>query len=736
MSDVLKDAKELFEECESAWGEIYQLAEDDHRFANGDQWANEDKTSRTEANRPALTINRLPQFIHQVTNDIRMNTPSINVIPEDDEADEETAQALKEWIRGIEYRSKADAAYDTAMEAAVKGGIGFIRVDHDYATDSGFEQEVLIKRVVNPFSCYIDPSIVEADGSDAMFGFALDTFTKRQFERQYPKFDAFSFGADEPRKDTQTFTVAEFFKVDEENRPVAQLSDGSMVDYEDGMDGVLSVRKFKKRTVKRYKLSGQDVLEETTFPGIYIPIIPVFGEESWIDGQRQLRGLVRNARDPQVMYNLWKSYEAEILQKSPIAPVMAAEGQVEGFASAWNNPHKSMVLRYKQVDVDGRPAGAPQRLQPAQIPTGMVNASMMAVDDLKATTGIYDASLGNRGNEQSGRAIQARQKEGDVSNFHFADNLVRAIAHTGRVIVGMRSTIIDTPRVIQGMGADDTPKMIGVNGKRVKNQQQTVDFKKGKYGIRVTTGASFSTKRQEAAAFMQDVVARDPNMMATIGDLLMKNMDVPGADAMAERFKMMLPPQIQEMEAAKAGGEKPDPEKMKLKQGMEMAVQEIQQLQQALQQAEAELQNKQADHVIKMKEIELKEKELAGKNGELQIKAYEAQYGQPATPEAKANRPPVDIGVDGLQEMKTPEQIQIEQAEAQKQMDMNSAQSQLKMAELELEKQGLEQEAQIAMAQQQAIAALIQQVSILTQSIQAPKAVVRDPQTGLIMGVK
>lgn len=695
MTDILEEAEELFDEAKDGWDEIYRDGAADVRFAGGDQWDKADKDARRSASRPCLTINLLPQHIHQVSNDIRMNTPGIQIIPEDEEANEETAQAIKEWIRGIEYQSKADAAYDTAVDCAIRGRIGWLRVDHDYQGETGFEQTIRILRVPNQYSVWIDPSIIECDGSDAGYGFVLDEYTKRQFEKKFPDFKASSFGSDKIQKD-DAYNVAEFFKVIESSKPLALLENGDEVPYEKGMDGVRAVRKIKARTVKRYKLSGDDVLEETTFPGLYVPLIPVFGEESWVNGKRVLKSLVTNAKDPQILYNLWKSYEAEILQKSPIAPVMAAEGQTEDYADQWLNPHKSMVLRYKNTDVNGQPVGPPQRLQPAQIPTGLVNASMTAKDDIKGATGIYDASLGARSNEQSGKAITARQKEGDTSNFHFGDNLVRGIAQLGRVIVSMRPEVIDTDRVLQGMGADDKPNMFGVNGKVIEGQKSSHDFVKGKYGVRVTTGASFATKRQEAASFLENVVARDPNMMAIAGDLLVRNMDIPGAEALAERLELMLPPQIKQAEDAKKNGEEPpDPEKVQMAQTLEKAMAYSQQLEQQLQLMTGELQNKQAQDALQKQKLDLDAAKIDLDRQKTEVEAYRTETEAAASGVSQEVLPATTQRAQMMQEMKAQE------------MQFN--------AEL--------------------AAGIMQSIAQLTASINQPKAVIRD-ESGRIAGVQ
>jgi len=349
-----------------------------------------------------------------------------------------------------------------------------------------------------------------------------------------------------------------------------------------------------------------------------------------MEGKRHLVSLIRNSKQVQQMFNYWKSLETELLMKAPNAPVMAPVGSTEQFAEDWKNPNKSMVLRYETIDADGNPIPPPQRLEPPTIPTGVVNASRQTVDDIKATMGIYNASLGQRSNEQSGVAIAQRQQEGDVATFHFGDNLVRAITHVGRIIVNAAPEIYDTPRIMRIIGAEDEPKQIGINGQIAEDQEKPIDLRKGKYDIRVVTGAPFTTKRQEAAQFFTDIVTRQPEMLKIMGDLVFKYSDIAGADAMAERMKKYVDPQFLDEDEQQV-----DPEKQQMAALIQEGAAEIQALQEQLQskeqseqakneievmklqmqakEAEMEYQYKLAELELKRKELEIKEAELIAK---------------------------------------------------------------------------------------------------------------------------
>lgn len=600
---TVKSALANYETADQGWKRIYEKAADDLKFISDDQyaqWDREDYEARVRTGRPALTIDQLGQFIHQVANDIRMNTPSIEVIPSDLEGSEAIAEVYKGLIREIEYRSNADDAYDTASLNAIRCSVGFMRVDFQYEEGETFNQELVIKRVFNPLSVFIDPASTECDGSDAKYGMILEEISVADFKHQYPGKQPVSFVNPDFNTDNlndgSNIYIAEYYELDEQMQEIIS-PDGS------------SSREVVKTTVRRAVLSGKDVLEESTFPGKYIPIVPVYGEEAWVNGERQIYSLIRKSKSAQQMFNYWKSLETELLMKAPQAPVMAAEGQVDDYAEDWKNPSKAMVLRYKTTDLQGNPIAPPQRLEPPPIPIGVVNAARQTVDDIKATMGIYNSNLGAMSNEVSGVAIRQRQGEGDVATYHFQDNLNRSIAHMGRILVCAIPDVYSNERVIRIIGMEDDAKMLGINGALVPGQPATVDLKRGKYMVRVKTGGSFTTKRQEAAEFLTQLVTNYPQMMNIVGDLMFDNFDFAGSQVMADRMRKVIDPKLLD--------EGTDPQIAALTQALQQQEMAMQQMQQQLARAEQLLNDRST-------EFQLRDKELQIKAADSQVKARDS----------------------------------------------------------------------------------------------------------------
>lgn len=623
-AEILEHAKTLFTADREHWDEIYDKARNDLDFLSDDegaQWNEKDYKQRIETGRPALTIDYLSQFIHQVANDIRMNEPAIDVIPDGAGATKETAVIFKGLFKKIAYVSSADEVYDTAATSAVKCSIGYILIDHDYVDDKTHDQQLLIKRVMNPFLIFPDHTSIESDGRDMNHCTILERMKASDFKKEFPNAEITGFDDQETKQggdvqDSDEITIAHFFiKSTTKSILRTQLKSGTSL-----------VREISNTTIMRYKLSGSEVLSRTVFPGKYIPVVPVYGEEAWKDGKRQIHSLIRKAKQAQMKYNLMQSLETEVLMKQPQAPVMVPAGSIENYAEDWKDPAKSMALRYDVLDAEGNELPPPQRLNPPQLPSGFTQSGLNSINDIKASLGMYNASVGENGPEVSGIAINARKIEGDVATYHFGDNLVRSITQVGRILVSASPVIYDSQRIIQILDDEDETQEVGINGMPMDEQEAVHNFKQGTYDVRVTTGASFTTKRQEAATFFQNIVKSQPNLMNVMGDLLFKNMDFAGADQMAARMRKVMNPAV-----LAADSDKNDPAVQALQSQLQQAQQMIQKGAQLIQQLETKLKSKDAETQVKAAGIASKhtleqgktELNAAGKAGELALKSRE-----------------------------------------------------------------------------------------------------------------
>lgn len=573
--EIVETALKRFKICQDAETTIREEALDDIKFRKGEQWPSDVKNIRAQDNRPCLTINKMPQFVRQITNDQKQNRPAISVSPVDDMADKETARVLKGLIRNIEYSSDAESAYDRAFEQAAQGGFGFFRIVTDYVNEKSFEQEARIEMIDNQFNACLDPYSVKLDGSDAKFGFVWERISKEEFKEIYGDSKLANHADWEGLANSHKAWVGEddlviaeyFFKEFEvkdlylmnNNKKYFKEELGEEFEDENGesyfeLNGerLFVVDKRKTQTCKVYwaKLNAIEVLEITEWPGTYIPIIPVYGDVLNVDGERVLEGVIRHAKDPQRILNFWASSEAEAITLAPKAPFIGAEGQFEGHEEQWAmaNVKNLSYLEYNPVSLNGTPIGPPQRNAFEPPVQAITNARMIANEDIKSTTGIYDASLGQRSNESSGVAIRARTAQALTSNFHLVDNLSKSIRHAGRILVEIIPKIYDTTRTVRILGESGEEELVVINNFFKQGKEQEYNFSYGKYDVTVSTGPSYETKRQEARDSMVAMSQANPKFAELAADLLVKNMDWPGADEIAERIRKTLPPNILESE--------------------------------------------------------------------------------------------------------------------------------------------------------------------------------------------
>lgn len=613
VEEFLKEARARFNEGADADRENRDAGLEDLKFLTGEQWDEQVKARRKRLKRPVLTINDLPQYIGQVIGDTRANRPAIKVRPVED-ADEDLAQIRAGLIRSIENQSNATQVYALAGEDQVGGGLGHFRIGLEYTTDDAFDQDIRIRHIPNPFAVVWDALSVEATGADARFCFVVDEVDRAGFEATYPDATTTELtvpgdGAEWISKDS--VRVTEYWLMVEQKRtiallappadpnadPAAQPAGPKIVDItgkEDearpyivtGPDGQPRMREVAKKEAWMYLITGAEVLSGPfKYPISRPPIIKVTGREIRVGPKRFRFGLIRFAKDPMRMKNVWRSSAAEWLAMSP----------KQQYAVHASNPKDADSIRKGVKSGDNvliySGINPPQRMDPPTAPAALLQEAQMAAQDIKDVTGLHDASLGMRSNEISGKAIMARERQGDVATFMYHDNLALSIKEGGKVINELIPVAFDTARTILTIGEDEATKVMRVNDPAASGG--FIDLTKGKYDIVVDTGPSYSTKRVEAADSMAQALQAMPKLGEVAGDLYVKAQDWPDADIIAKRLLKSMPPGLVEEE-----GDQSDPA---VAQQRQQAAQVQQQQAQAAQQMQA--------MAMRRAELELEEQE-------------------------------------------------------------------------------------------------------------------------------
>ncbi|GEP04040.1 portal protein [Methylobacterium oxalidis] len=638
---VIELAMKRWRRADEADRENRDAAYEDLRFVEepGAQWTEEAK--RIRGDRPCLEFDRLGTTVAQITGDIRQMRPSIKVVPVDDRGDVKTAEVNAGLVRYVENRSDAPAAYFAAADQQVTAGIGHWEVTTEYASDSTFEQEIRITGIPDGIGVRWDPDAKEPTREDAKFCFVPVDMSRDAYEEAYPDKPSAEIGdtmIPEGWSTSDAVRVAAYWTKTPVKKTLALLPDGTVYDLTDGdpekrAKAEARGARIEQRDgfkVERYLISATEVLEgPMAWPGRFIPVVPAIGIETQIGKKRVRRGVVRKAKDAQRAYNYARSTQTEVVGLQPKAPFTGTETMFKGYEDVWEtaNTEYHAFLPY---NVEPKaPQLRPERVAPPVPSTGLAELTRESAEDIKAVTGVYDASLGARSNETSGKAIMARQREGDVGSFVYIVNFSRAVRHTGAIVLDLIPHVYDTARTLRIVGEDGKVDLVKINqpqGLGIDGKPESVlhDVTVGAYDVAMEMGPSYTTKREAAADGMVALIQAAPDLAPLVLDLFAKAQDWPMADKIAKRIRSQLPPQIQAEEAQEAGEPPPAPPPPSPVQQAMLASQERQQ------QLEAGRQQ------LDLEKLDVEREKLRAEvikiQGEIQEAQAEAQARVAATP--------------------------------------------------------------------------------------------------------
>ena len=554
--ELLELARERFKLCLEAELDDRDKSIEDQSFENGEQWSERDEASRV--GRPCLTINKVSATTKQIIGDARQNRPAIKVRPVGGGAKKAVANIMTGLVRNIENISDAESVYDFGISSSSRGGWGCWRVVTEYESPDSFDQGIKIQRIVNPHSVYFDPNSTDQYHRDAEYCFVTEEIPKEQFENDYPKANISSWEDKTKQQwvNGKNVIIAEYFYKEYKTKTIHLLDDGSVVGDDEvqkddlGKFAIIDNERVEVRrtrtardvAIKWCKMSGEEKLESGEWAGKFFPVVECLGEEVWVNGKRERRSAIRFSKDSQRLYNWARSNSVETMALSPKQPFLLTADEIQGHEIQWQkaNHTPQPYLLYNRVDgIQGRP----QRQTGSFPDAGAIQEAMLASDDIKATTGTYDASVGARSNETSGKAIRERRIEGDTSTYEFHDNLSKAIKHTGRIIVDLIPHIYDTERTLRILGEDGREDIVTVNQaiESPGDDENPVmyDLRVGKYDVVVDVGPGFATKRQEATEGMIRTMEFFPQGAPILVPMIAKNSDWPDAEKVAEKLEQV-----------------------------------------------------------------------------------------------------------------------------------------------------------------------------------------------------
>jgi Phage P22-like portal protein len=595
-------------------------------FYYGDQWADDIERARKAEYRPCFTLNKLPSILKQILNESRANPPAIEVEPGGGGATEDTAEAVQGLTRHVETHSEAKLAYENAMEYMTIGGFASWRVDHDYLPKS-FDQEIYVNPIWNPFSVYWDPASQKPDKSDARFCFVTLDLGCEEHNAEYPNSelaglnDFAGVGDQAPGWLSKGGArVAEYYTVESKNVTLVQLEDGTTA-YEDEIPKGAKIavdeagepieRDDIRKTAYLAHTNGVEWLKaKKKLPTADIPIITIFGDKLIVDGELRIKGAVEDLMEPQRMFNYDSSAIAETMALGTKAQWVATAEQIEPYKEIWkqSSSRNLAVLPYKFIP------GVPP---PAKIATeppiqAMSAVRMMAADDLRSISGVYDGTQAPNNGEESGKAILARRHQASQGNINYTGNLARGVKRTADILLGYFPVFYDKGRVFRILGTDRQPKNIAVHAGRPETLPTDLpddisgvfDLNVGNHSVTVSVAKSWDTVNQETLDMMLSLVEAEPNLAPILGDLIVGLMNFPGKQAFVDRLQKALPPNLQDQK------DPTDPAQLQqhnsmLMQGNQKLMAQVQQLTQMMQTKQIEGQSRERVEAMKLQATQI-----------------------------------------------------------------------------------------------------------------------------------
>lgn len=602
---ILKQAHARFDMGEEASKDQRVRNEKALRFINDDQWPEDIKNLRAgnpgNANngmpavpaRPCITINKVKEPVKQVVNQMSQSDMGAEITPADDfgdltEVDDEEIELREGLLRRIQRAPEtADAILWMGKRAAICGE-GYMGVMTRFLKGKTFDQEPYVMRFYNQASVMLDPSHEQPDGSDADWAIVGSDMPYDQYIAEFPKAldgksanalcdcndDAWrAFGDEAPgwfttEGEQRMVRVVDYYYTVRDSEELALLPDGRTVLASEVPDGIkpLQTRHEVTKSIKWAKLDGYQVLDKTDWPGPDIPIIKCLGEEvSPYDKERRAVGMVsESAQQSNFSGNVMVSKMVETIGLAPIAQIMMANGQDEGFEAemAGINTRTFGVLHYNQTDAEGKPAPPPMPVpittQIGPIVTAMqyFNESVLSViGQPSPTLGEVDPSI------KTARGLKDLLNQAERGNSNYLDNLAKSVRRMCVILNGLFYPLLAQGRgrkvrIINSEGepemvtiSTDSAKQLGMGGEKVYRLTKDAHFN---IAIKITANAD--SRRDKESSMLGDLISANPEFMQWFGDKFIDSTDIPGRKELAERVKVMLAPPILAMLAEKAKG--------------------------------------------------------------------------------------------------------------------------------------------------------------------------------------
>ena len=410
---LLEDYKKFQKRSHDYYKDFYERIRDDRDFLSGKHF--------DETDDKRFGKSRLKGQIDIVSNTIRAITNQYSTSPYTWVTSDEAVNNLASNFLN-ETNIKSNLAQ--GLRNAVGFGLGYIVLTTEEDRNGNVVPTLYsVPKVTNVF---YDPDSAQIDGSDACKCIIVDIKSKDYIRSTY---------GDE-------------FVTEKNKKPLFDIDD----EYGEDEMPVITYYVKGKGTVTIYKLLNSGLLEEPVELMLdRLPVIPIYGEEIFIDDKLSYRGIVRQIKPIQKLIDYTYSQLCERLAKSPKNAWIGTKEALEGYEDYYKNFDKSVnpLLIFNKYDSAKKENQPPQRqdmtIQYADLTTVLQNSLGL----MQNITGVSSVGIPDQKGEITATEalISAKSYSNNIRNFF--DNLKESFKSAGFVFLQLLGLDLDV-RVEQG----------------------------------------------------------------------------------------------------------------------------------------------------------------------------------------------------------------------------------------------------------------------------------------------
>ncbi|HEY5234603.1 MAG TPA: hypothetical protein VIJ14_00370 [Rhabdochlamydiaceae bacterium] len=533
--------------------------------------------------KPKIDFNILEPFISKFLGEFAKQEPSIEISSLNGNSyNADLVEILEQFFRyQFSNRNNSNARYKI-MQDLLGGGFSVAKVWTDYSSPTSFSQDIFWDRTHTPTLCGFDPLAVMSHKGDGDYCFEMFPMLRAKFEKEHPgvnldnvvnaKSDT-TFAWSYKSGKTEIILVCDYYKKIQKPTKLLLLADQStktkkeyekMVEEWDSFEAipvVVEERKTMLTTIKRYKVCGEEIIEEEETDYTYLPLVFFDGNSVTLtrgatnNTEQKTRPLIYNCIGSQTLKNFAGISVANEIEMTSQAKYVVKQEALPDDEERINDivsPQNATTLVVRAFDKVDPTKAIPEPFLPmprVPMPPEFL-ATFQAMDSLiQMQLGSYDASLGINNNQLSGKAIMMGALQSNAAVSPYLIGFMQGLNRVAEIQLDLIPKYLKLPRLLAVLDSEGEKRHFKINQNNIK----TFDYKHGDLGILVEASASSQVQKTHALESIIALMGASPlfaEFMNTDGlPILLDNMDIRGIDRLKQKAEEWMEKMEQQKQA-------------------------------------------------------------------------------------------------------------------------------------------------------------------------------------------